>query len=197
MLRRNEAGFTIIELMVSLTILGIVSGAIYMFFNSSFISYLNLQENASAFTGLASQSQRIANVVRGSTDVISADAQELQIYSYFSPGDAYVSLVRYYKNPEGTQLLADVTPMTSNPPVGTPLTNQKTTYRIIENFKTANTPLFEYLDSAGANLTLPITDLYTIKGVRINLAVPAKSPTPDTKTSVSVSVSLRNRKTNL
>ena len=125
-----------------------------------------------------------------------ADDDEVTIYSYFFPTDTYVSLVHYYQNADSTILYADVTPMTSNPPIGTPINENKKTYTVINNLKLApGVKLFEYLDSAGNALTLPISDLHTIKGVRVNLAV--SNEASPTNQIMTVQVSLRNRKTNL
>ena len=203
MFRRNlpastnqQAGMTLVELLITMTVTLVVAATFYTFFRTNFFSYLNLQKDASGFTGLASQSQRIGNVMRGLTDITAADDDEVTIYSYFFPTDTYVSLVHYYQNADGTILYADVTPMTSNPPIGTPINENKKTYTVINNLKLApGVKLFEYLDSAGNTLPLPISDLHTIKGVRVNLAVSNEaSPTNQVMT---VQVSLRNRKTNL
>lgn len=88
--------------------------------------------------------------------------------------------------------------MSANPPNGTLQTAQKKTYTIIENFQTiTGVKLFNYLDSAGTTMNIPVADLHTIKGIRINLAVPTKNPTENGNTTMSLQVSLRNRKTNL
>jgi hypothetical protein len=174
----------------------LIGTSFYIFFKTNLFTYLNLQKDATNFTDLAGQSQRVGNVLRGLTDITDAQDNEITLYGYFFPTDTYVSLIRYYKNTGGTQLLADVTPMTSNPPLGTPIAASKKTYVIISNFKnTSSTKLFEYLDSAGATLAVPISDLHTVKGLRVNLAVSTAAGT--TNQAVSVQVSLRNRKTNL
>jgi len=91
-----------------------------------------------------------------------------------------------------------VTQMTANPPAGTPITSSLKTVNIIDNFYLAsNLNTFQYYDSGGTLLTPPISDLHTIKIVKINLAVPSKSPVATSSTTMSVQVSLRNRKTNL
>jgi hypothetical protein len=91
--------------------------------------------------------------------------------------------------------MADVTQMTSNPPIGTPIPNTLRTYTIIDNFKqSANTDLFVYLDSSDNPITSPVADTTTIKAIAINLAVAA---TPNNNQAMTLQVSLRNRKTNL
>jgi hypothetical protein len=147
---------------------------------------------------VASQTQRVATVLRGLTDISTATPDELNIYAYFFPSDTYVSQVRYYKAQSNTKLLADVTPMTANPPIGSLLTDQKKTYTVIDNLYTAGAVnTFVYLDSTGAAMDQPITDLHTIKGIRVTLAVPSKAPSVNGSFSSSVQVTLRNRKTNL
>jgi hypothetical protein len=178
---------------MSLTI--IVTSSFYIFFKSSLFSYLNLQSQATNFTDVAIQSQRISSVVRGLTGIISAGNNDLQIYAYFYPQDAFVSQVHYYLNGTSTQLLADVTAMTANPPTGTLITNSKKTYTIITNFKQgASTNLFQYLDASNTLLAVPVADLTAIKAIKINLAASAPA---NTNQMLTIQVSLRNRKTNL
>lgn len=193
--KNSQQGFTLVELLITIVLTLILSTTFYTFFKTSLFSYLNLQKDASGLTDLAYQSQRVASVVRGATDITSESANDLVFYGYFYPTDAYVSIVHYYLNSPGTVLYADVTPMTSNPPIGTPITANKKTYKIIEPFKqTTGLPLFNYLDSSGAVLGLPINDEHTIKGIQVNLAVATSSGGNE---AINLNVSLRNRKYNL
>lgn len=193
-----EAGFTIVEMLVAMIIAAIVSLTAYSVFSTLLNQYFGLQEDGSQFTNLSVESQRIAQVLRGSTDIISASANDLSVYAYFSPDDTYVSEVHYYLNASSTALYADVTPMTADPPIGTPITTQKVTHTIIDNYHVVSgVNLFDYLDASGNTLSLPISDEHTIKGIKINLAVPANNPTPNGSQQMSLVVSLRNRKTNL
>lgn len=195
--RKDDSGFTLIELLISITVIGIMGITAYGFSTGSISDYLKIQEDGLRLGGLAEQSQRLAKVVRGSTDIISGSNTTLSIYSYFSPGDAYVSKVDYYKSTDGKKMLADVTPLTANPPIGTLITANKATYTIVDSFYTpSGVNTFDYLDSSGNVLTLPISDLHTIKGVRVTLAVKSKS-SPNSNTTLSLDVALRNRKTNL
>jgi prepilin-type N-terminal cleavage/methylation domain-containing protein len=192
--RLNSQGFTIVELTVVLVVTAIVFTVAFSFFNNAIIQYLTLQKDGMSASELTIQTQRIASVMRGATDVIVASNTEMVINTYFSPNDVYVSQVKYYKSEDGKKLLAEVIPYTVNPPVGS-LDNAKTkTYTIIEDFYTKNgLNTFEYINSSGGTMSLPISELHTIKGLRINLI----SKPPDASNSVSVQVSLRNRKINL
>lgn len=193
--RITSAGFTLVEMTVVLVMALIIALTFYTFFKSNLFAYLHLQTDASNFTDAAAQSQRISSVVRGLTGVISASDSDIQMYAYFFPSDTYVSQVHYYLNTAQTQLLADVTPMTANPPTGSPITAQKQTYTIVDNFKlSTGVKLFTYLDASNTVLTTPVSDLTAIKAIQINLAV-ATAEGPNQ--IVSTQISLRNRKTNL
>jgi prepilin-type N-terminal cleavage/methylation domain-containing protein len=194
----QQAGFTLVELIVVMVITLLLSASLLIFATTAFKGYFTLQTSGTAFGALAQQSQRVAAVIRGLTDITEATSNDLTIYAYFYPTDTYVSLVHYYKSANGGTLYADVTPMTANPPQGTPITAQKKTYTITDSLIAApglNT--FVYLDSAGNTLATPISDLHTIKGIQINLAVPGYSQSPGSNNTLSLQVTLRNRKTNL
>lgn len=170
-----------------------------VFFKSSLFNYLNLQKDATSFATLNQQSFRVSSVLRSTTQISSAGANDLVVYAYFYPSDTYVSLLHYYVVASGgkKQLKADLTPMSANPPLGTPLGAQTKTIVIIDDlYQPAGVTLFSYLNATGATLGLPIGDLQSIKGMRVNLASRTVNGTEGNQ-SLSVEVSLRNRKTNL
>ena len=193
-----ETGFSLIELMLVIAIVGVITTTIYTFFNNSVSQYIALQTNSVRHGELTVQSQRMASLVRGLTDINVATTSELSMYAYLSPRDTTVSLIRYYKSADGTKLYADVTPMSANPPTGTPVTADKKTITLLDNFYTVGgINLFTYLDSAGNTLANPVTDLRTIKGIKMTLAVTSTAPVANGNETVSVQVALRNRKSNL
>ena len=194
----HKPGFSITELVIGLSVIGILVVIVYPFFNTTLKQFFVLEQEGLTFGQLSMQSQRIAKVLRGAIDVTQAINTEVTVYAYFAPNDTYVSLIHYYKNAGGTKLLADITPMTANPPTGTLLTAQKRTATIIDNFYSSpSVNTFEYLDAGGTTLAMPITDLHTIKGARVNLAVPITLPSQSGNDTITIEVSLRNRKTNL
>lgn len=193
-----QQGFTLVEIVIVIALIGTVTTILFTFYTTSLSQYLALQKDGIVFSDLAQQSQRIAMVMRGTTDITVANNDDITLYAYFSPTDAYVSEIRYYLGANNTKLYADVTPMSANPPIGTLLTAQKHTYTIIDDYyKAPGVPLFTYLDSGGGSYTLPISDLHTIKGIGIKLVSPVKSPSANGTDTFEVQVSLRNRKTNL
>jgi prepilin-type N-terminal cleavage/methylation domain-containing protein len=192
----TEKGFTLVELLVVIVIFSIVFTTFSSFFNGYLKVYSGYQKDANSFAELAQQSQRISDVMRGITDISSLAANDITAYAYFAPTDTYTSVVRYYLNPAKTAVLVDVTPMTANPPSGTPITAQKKTYTIITNYKNApNVNLFTYYDASGAALTLPIANQHTVTEIGVNLSTPATHNSKGQQ--LGVTVSLRNRKTNL
>lgn len=192
----HEAGFTLIELLVVIILIALLFTAFVTFFDSNLSFYTDYQYNGTNFSELASQSQRISSVLRSLTDIVSESANDLTVYAYFSPTDTYVSLVHYYLNSKGTALMADVTPMTANPPIGTPITSSTETYTIISNYyKAPGSSLFTYFDASGTQLSLPINDEHSVLEIQVNLTEPVAKYS-DGQT-LSVKVSLRNRKTNL
>lgn len=192
----RQAGFTLVELLVVIALAALLFVSFATFFTNYLILYSQYQKDSTAFTELASESQRVTDVLRGLTDIVSESANDLTVYAYFSPVDTYVSEVHYYLGSGNTTLLADVTPMTANPPTGTPIPGSTKTYTIISNFyQPAGSSLFTYYDASGTVMTLPISDEHSILEIGVNLAEPASHTTKGQ--SLSVTVSLRNRKTNL
>lgn len=195
--QQSQEGFTLVELVVVM-VLTLLVGAVFMtVFRSSVYNFVNMQSDATASVQMNTQANRIGMVLRGSTGIVSASGNDLVLYSYFYPSDSYVSLLHYYLQTTGgvTSLKADLTPMSANPPIGTPQIAQKKTFSIIDSYYQASgVNLFTYLDSSGNPIASPVSELQTIKGIQVTLAAKTSSNTNQT---MSVQVSLRNRKTNL
>ena len=155
--RRPQAGFTLVELLVVMMLVGILFASFGVFFSGYLKLYANYQKDANNFSELAQQSQRISFVVRGIVDIISEAPDDLSAYAYFSPADNYTSVVHYYLNANKTALMADVTPMTANPPNGTLISASKRTYTIISSYsQPSGASLFTYYDVTGTVLAPPI-----------------------------------------
>lgn len=193
---QKEAGFTLVELLIVISVVAVIFITFGSFFTNYLILYSKYQQDAGNFTELSNQSQRIADVLRGLTDIVSESANDLTAYAYFSPVDTYVSQVHYYLSTNGKAVMVDVTPMTANPPIGSLITASKKTYTIISNYYQAPAgSLFGYYDASGTALTLPISDEHSIMEIQVNLAEPGTHTSSGQK--LSITISLRNRKTNL
>ena len=194
----KQAGFTLVEIMISILLIGVISTTFYTLFLSTTRQFLGLQTEGMAFGDLAIQSQRVGTVLRGLSDITQATGNDITFYCYFYPNDSVQSQVHYYKNGAGNMLYADVTPLTANPPTGTPISAQKKTYTVINSLYTVGTtPLFTYLDAGNSALTIPISDLHAIKAIQVTIAVPVKAPSNSSYDQITLQVSLRNRKSNL
>lgn len=196
--RIGSSGFTLLELLISITLLGIFFTVFFSAFSSSIYDYFDLQTTTNDFSSLSVASQRIGNVIRGTTDFVSLNDNDVTLYAYFYPNDSNVSLIHYYINSQNNQVLADVTPMTANPPTGTPITAQKKTYIILNNYtNSSNVNLFTYLNDSGNVISTPVTNEHLVNGVTIKMAVPGSKTRQNGNQTIQITVSLRNRKTNL
>ena len=189
----NQQGFTLIELTISMVVLGVVFTTFGVFFNNYLRSYSDYQINGTNFTQAAQQSERMSNVLRGLTDIESATATDLTAYAYFAPADQFVSLVRYYYDAPTRSIIAEVTRMSANPPVGVSIPETKQSYTIVENYiLRSGASLFEYFDAGGGVLGSPVVDQRLVQSIRVNLVVDTAQT--DAGQEISVSVSLRNRR---
>lgn len=192
----RQAGFSLVELLVVISLIGVIFATFSSFFTNYLILYSKYQQDSMNFSEMAQQTQRVAQVLRGLTDIVSESSNDLVVYAYFSPVDTYVSQVHYYLSSSGKALMVDVTPMTANPPIGTTIPAKKKTYTIISHYYQApGGSLFSYYDASGSLLTLPISDEHSILDIQVNLAEPASHGSNGQ--TLSTMVSLRNRKTNL
>lgn len=193
---RSQGGFTLVELLVVISVLAVMVASFGTFFTNYLILYSKYQKDGTDFTELAQQSQRVADVLRGVTDLVSVSANDLTAYAYFSPVDTYVSQVRYYLNANATAVMVDITPMTANPPIGVPIPASKKTYTIISDYYQApGGSLFNYYDASNTPMALPISDEHSIMDIQVNLAEVGSHA--KNGQNLSTTVSLRNRKTNL
>ncbi len=193
----SSEGFTLVELLVVIMVIGVLFTAFASFFNNNMILFFDQQQNSMNLTELQNESQRIGDVIRGTYDIISAQPNSLSLYAYFSPNDTYVSEIDYYLNSTGNQLMASITPMTANPPIGTPITTSTTVYTVISNYYAApNSSLFTYYDANNNVLTPPIADERSIINIGINLAEPIYNSPSNQSQTLSLYINLRNRKNN-
>ncbi len=194
--QQEEQGFTILEMVIVITLIGALSVIFFVVFKTTLVSYIDLQKQATSFGQLSTQAERIANVLRGTTSISNASDNELTVYTYFYPSDAYVSQVRYYVvNGATKRLYADLTPMSANPPLGTLQTDKKKSFVVIDNFyQSSSGKLFTYMNAVGATLPAPVTDLSVVKTIQINLAAQLENMRSQ---DINVQVLLRNKKNNL
>lgn len=129
--RHSNKGFTLVELLIAIILVGIVSTTFIVIFKSTIFNSINMQLDASQAVDLNSGAQRIGMVLRGVTGITSATSNDLVVTAYFYPSDTYVSLLHYYITTDAKgnkKLVADLTPYSANPPTGSPITAKKERY---------------------------------------------------------------------
>lgn len=192
----NSSGFTLVELLVVISLSAIAVASLSSFFLNYIVSFSHYQTDAGNYTQLSTQAIRVSQVLRGITDIVSATSNDIVLYAYFSPNDSYVSQVHYYISNNGKSLSAEVTPLSANPPNGTLLTAQKRTSVIISNYYQApSTNLFNYYDASGSQISAPVSDEHSVDQIQVNLTT--KATYNSSGQPLSITVGLRNRKTAL
>ena len=194
MSRRSQAGFTLIELIVAATVFGILSLAFGNFLVGSMTNYQYLQAQSNAAADITNLIGRVSRVVRGSTDVVDAQANTLTVYAYFSPQDAIVKKVRYFVS--GTTLNVGVTPPTGTAPNYTYDSANETVTVIAKDLVMGSTPVFTYYDDNGTTLSAT-PNLSDIRQIGVAVIMNPDVKRLKTPLSNQTIVSLRNKKTNL
>lgn len=195
---RTSSGFTITEVLVT-TILGAMFLLLaYGIGNSVISDFFGLQRSGMIAGKVSMQSERVAKVIRSTTEIVSASDSELALTAFFSPNDHAVSRVVYKlidDTPKSKKLLAEVTPYDANPPIGV-LQPDKTRKYIISDayLPSAEVPLFRYYNGDGNLMVTSVLDIQAIKAIQVNIHIPGVSGKPVTST---INAQLRNRKTNL
>lgn len=189
-----EAGYSLIELLVVITLTMVVATPLVIFSYKGLTSYEFLQAQSNTSTELSTLSQRMGKVIRGATGIINAQANTLTIYGYFSPQDTTVKQIRYFIN--GTNLNIGVTPPSGTAPNYTyPVANEVVTTTRVDLAMGA-TPMFTYFDDSGAALPAGFA-LSQIKEIGLYVAANPRTKQLSVPVSLTTRVTLRNFKTNL
>lgn len=195
----NNRGLTFVELIVVIVMSSFLAIIISTFIVRTFTIFFDLQTQGLAQSKVTDASFRISKVFRGITYIENAEANTITGYTYFAPNDQYTSKITYYLNSSTNKVMAEVTPMTADYPIGSLLNGEKRTVTIIDNYYPVNgLSLFQYYNANYDALSAPVTDKQSIKNITVNLQSGYNTNKNNGKyTSSSISVNLRNRKTNL
>ncbi len=191
----RDAGFTIAELVIVVSILGLVVVIFANFFSDNYSSFIQLQTTTVRENALSSASQRVARVIRGMNTITDIGNTTITGYVYFTPADATLSKVHYYYDSGSRSVKVGVIPATGSAPNYTYSSANERVTTIAEHID-ASSPIFTYLDSSGQSAQFSADTYKDIKGIGIRL----KSDKIGGYTSpfdIKTSVTLRNRKTNL
>lgn len=191
--RKPQSGYSLVELIITMAIIGILVTSLVAVTIQSSQGYRYLQTQSNASVDLSNTLNRVAKVVRGATDVTEAGSNRLTIFAYFSPEDTVVKRITYFV--DGTDLKATVIPPSGSGPNYTYNPADGTTRTLAQNLTNGGI-VFSYFDETGAQLGGGFTPTQ-VKQIGITTII---NPNPQLLrkplTSQTV-VTLRNKKTNL
>ncbi|MFA6082537.1 MAG: hypothetical protein WC773_03965 [Patescibacteria group bacterium] len=185
--------FSLVELLVTVAILTIIGSILIAFVRNTYTLYYRGQYLSLTKTEADTLTTRIANALRGTYQVVSADASQITVLSYFAPADATPTQVTITKTGANITLstiigVASGSTYTYDP--GTATTRTINTHFVTN----PATPLFQYESEMGT-LNLPIS-LPAVHLVTVSSTIFSTYNSTYTTTS-STKVNLRNLKTNL
>ena len=192
-LRRNE-GYTLLELIFVIGITGMMTLALVSSVVTTSRGYQYLDHQSRAAVDLSNTLNRVSKVIRGTTDVIDAQANTLTIYGYFSPNDAVVKKIRYFKS--GNKLMVGVIPPTGAGPNYTDNQSDEEVSVLQDNLSMGSSSIFTYYDASGTQLTGTFATTQ-IKQIGLNMAINPKPTILEKPISNQTIVTLRNKKVNL
>lgn len=190
---RNRYGYSLIELLFVIAIVSIITSSLVALTVQSSRGYRYLQTQSEASVDLSNTLNRVSKVVRGTSDVITADPNSLSIYAFFSPEDAVVKKITYFV--EGTTLKATVIPPTGTAPNYTYDAANGKTYNLATNLTGAGT-VFNYFDASGNQLPSGFA-VTQIKQISIKITINPNTKVLRQPLTSQTTVTLRNKKTNL
>jgi type II secretory pathway pseudopilin PulG len=190
----SEAGYSLVELLIVITLTVLIATPLVVFSYKGLTSYEFLQAQSNTSTELSTLSARIGKVVRGTTGILSAGANSLIIYGYFSPQDTTVKKIRYFI--VGNNLEIGVTPPTGTAPNYTyNAADEVVTITRVDLAMGANS-LFTYYDDAGNVLPNGFATSQ-IKAIGLYVAANPRTKQLSVPIAITTRVTLRNFKTNL
>ncbi|HVQ44044.1 MAG TPA: prepilin-type N-terminal cleavage/methylation domain-containing protein [Candidatus Saccharimonadia bacterium] len=192
--RLDQGGYSLIELLVVMTLTAMIAVPLVMFSYKGLTSYAFLQAQSDTSTELSTLSARIGKVLRGTTGVLSAQPNTVTVYGYFSPADTVIKKIRYYIS--GNNLVIGVTDPDSAAIPATYNNNpEKPTITRVDLAMGSNT-MFTYYDDAG-NVLSPGFATSQVRAIGIYVAANPKAKQLSVPVSLTTRVTLRNFKTNL
>lgn len=200
---QSKRGFTIIELIISLTILGAITYVISTFQTDVFSLNTNLQNNLNAqldarhlIKQMVAELRKTTQSSIGSYAIESASSTAIVFYSDVN-NNGSVDRVRYFTS-GSTVKKGVVTP--SGNPLSYNLNSEVVTTLVSDLVSSSTLPVFQYYPSTYEGTSSPMTyplSIQSVRLVKITLIIdrdPNRSPVPIVVTS---QVSLRNLKDNL
>ena len=191
---RKQSGYTLLELIFVIGITGMLTLSVMGFVINSSRGYQYLDQQSRAAVDLSNTLNRVSKVIRGTTDVVDAQPNTLTIYGYFSPNDAVVKKIRYFKS--GNKLMVGVIPPTGAGPNYAYNPSDEEVSVLQDYLSMGSASVFNYYDATGSQLTGAFA-ITQIKQIGLNMAINPKPTVLEKPISSQTVVTLRNKKVNL
>jgi len=186
-----KKGFTILEILITFTILAIISMTLVAFIYNSYKSFHKGESATRLQNDSIAASMLIEKELRATTEVINPSSNTLTIRAYAISSSTPPDEIRYFI--QNSQLKRGLIPPTGSPPNYT-YNPASETIKVIANNVISN-PLFEYFDQNGIQLTSPVPAA-SVTLIKVNLTIDDDPNKPPEAISTSFKIQLRNLKTN-
>lgn len=196
------AGFTLIEILVTMAIFSLIMGAVGLFardifyYNNIFSGGLTSYDDAKKILQpITSEIRSASPSSLGAYSIEIADNTNFVFYSDII-NNGLKERVRYFLS--GTNLMRGVIIPSGNPLKY--LSNSETVSEIVHNIRNGSTPIFTYYDTNynGSTSSLPIpVSVLSIRLVKITLIIDADPNRPPLPITVTTEANIRNLKDNL
>ena len=200
--KKNNAGFSVIEILVVIFILTLIGIAVWTFqknvfsLNSYIASSLDAQQEArKVFKAWSAEIRSMSPSSVGSYPIAEASSTSFTFYSDID-NDGLKERIRYFL--DGNAVKKGVLKPTGNPLVYNSI--NETVAEVIRDMANEATPIFDYYDTNYDGTTAPLAQpvsAIAVRLVKITLIIDKNSLRPPAPITMTTQVSMRNLKDNL
>lgn len=190
----NQKGYTLLELLIVVVIIGLISVPLTNFSIRSMTSYFRLDAQSHASTDLLMLSNRLTGLLRGATSVETAQDNTITFYAYKNLTDTAVSKYRYFIS--GTTLSMGIIPPSGTAPDYTYPSGNEVVKVLRSDLVMNGQPAFSYYNEDNNQLTGSF-NVGVIRKVSLFFSANPRPKQMSRPIIIQNSVSIRNLKRNL
>ncbi len=183
--------FTLVEMIIVVSILSILSLVVSKFIVQGFSSYKNGKQNIDMAQDSARVMRDFEYATRAATVVKTAGVSELSFYRYYDLTSTSPKQVRYFL--ENNVFKAGITEPVGTTPNITYPSNQEQIHYLIENVDSLK---LQYFDDNNLEVAQPAS-LASVRMVQLTISLKTRSGNRFNTTTQTTKVNLRNLKRNL